>query len=574
MASTYTWTTRCLPGFSICAVFALLLCSFIISPYGKGEPGKHNGEATLPQLILSGYTVFCHVMSIVFPIRVCWAIRNLLKNMRTSALEVPNTTRHRAHSAKRDSGTLGQPVPRFVIILPAYKEEIATLEETLQVLASHAQARASYHLYLAMEEKEEGSASKAAGLIKSFEASFFRMSYTVHPSGLPGEAQGKSSNEAWAAKQAMRDYPEDWIKRNVVMTVMDADTHLSSRYFTQISGMHVGRAENNEACIYVPPLVFDRNLHNVPLPVRTADLMWAGAGISSLSEGSTICIPTSVYSLPMTLVEHVGGWDTDPGAIGEDMHMYLKCFFALSGNLDVRIVYAAASQCNVSSDEQGFRGYFSGLDARYKQALRHMWGALDTGYTIRQTISMLKRHRSAAKADNDSSNWTAFYTSTGLHKSMNSMFEAHFLPVHLCVILITSGIYTFFTPSFLVPTVFKMALDFSSHCRLFGWCTMLCYFYLYDRYHKLCVGLRQEEMRQAGLLGDMEDNDSITTNIFQLAGLFEAALFPIGGVVFGAIPAIQAELSHFFTERLTYVVSLKPSLPTIKSVSGTRPMTP
>ncbi|CAK1366763.1 unnamed protein product [Cercospora beticola] len=604
MATTYTWTTRCLPGFSICAVFALLLCSFIISPYGKGEPGKHNGEATLPQLILSGYTVFCHVMSIVFPIRVCWAIRDLLKSMRTSALEVPNTTRHRSHMVKRDSGTFEQPVPLFVIILPAYKEEVATLEETIRVLASHTQARASYHLYLAMEEKEEGSAFKAAGLIKSFEASFFRMSYTVHPAGLPGEAQGKSSNESWAAKQATRDYPEDWIKRNVLITVMDADTHLSSRYFTQIAHMHTDRVENNDACVYVPPLVFDRNLHRVPLPVRTADLMWAGAGISSLYQGSTICIPTSVYSLPMTLVEQVGGWDTDPGAIGEDMHMYLKCFFALSGNLDVRIVYAAASQCNVSSDEQGFMGYFAGLDARYKQATRHMWGALDTGYTIRQTISMLRRHRESSQGSTNvplsapNSNWTAFCTSTGLHKSMTSttttteqapprpinwynlfvlyhrMFEAHFLPVHLCVILITSGIYTFYTPTFLVPTVFKMALDFSSHCRLFGWCTMLCYFYLYDRYHKLCVGLRQEEMRQAGLLEDMEDNDGITPNIFQVAGLFEAALFPIGGVIFGAIPAIQAELSHFFTERLTYVVSLKPSLPTLKSVNGSRPMTP
>ena len=40
----------------------------------------------------------------------------------------------------------------------------------------------------------------------------------------------------------------------------------------------------------------------------------------------------------MTLVESVGGWDTDPGSIGEDMHMYLKCFFHLSGNLQVQII--------------------------------------------------------------------------------------------------------------------------------------------------------------------------------------------------------------------------------------------
>lgn len=159
--------------------------------------------------------------------------------------------------------------------------------------------------------------------------------------------------------------------------------------------MHTESAEANESTIYVPPLIFDRNLHRVPLPVRTADIMWAGAGMSSLYAGSTVCIPTSVYSVPMTLVEHVGGWDTGPGAIGEDMHMYLKCFFALSGNLNVKVVYAPVSQCNVSSDSKGITGYFGGLTARYNQALRHMWGSLDSGFAIRESIEMFNRHRKA-----------------------------------------------------------------------------------------------------------------------------------------------------------------------------------
>ena len=183
----------------------------------------------------------------------------------------------------------------------------------------------------------------------------------------------------------------------------------------------------------------------------------------------------------MTLVEHVGGWDTGPGAIGEDMHMYLKCFFALGGNLKVQIVYSAASQCNVSSDVKGLSGYFDGLRARYRQALRHMWGALDTGYAIRESVKMVSRHKvanappaelplSASKSVFNliqrygasaltycSANWSAFYTSTGLHKSLiprraetehappktinktnlftlyHRLFEAHFLPCHLAV---------------------------------------------------------------------------------------------------------------------------------------------
>lgn len=77
-----------------------------------------------------------------------------------------------------------------------------------------------------MEEKEVKSDVKAALLIKAFDKSFYKMSYTVHPQDIPGEAQGKSSNESWAAKQACRDYPDTAIKQNVIMTVMDGEPQL------------------------------------------------------------------------------------------------------------------------------------------------------------------------------------------------------------------------------------------------------------------------------------------------------------------------------------------------------------
>ena len=198
-------------------------------------------------------------------------------------------------------------------------------------------------------------------------------------------------------------------------------------------------------------------------------------------------------------------------------------------------------------------------------------------------VALLSR---ASEANNrlPSSNWTAFYTSTGLHKSLipktadterlpiksihkfnlitifHRLFEAHFLPTHLAVILTTSGIYTLLHPSFLIPSALKLALDVSGWLRLVGFCTMLVFFFLYERYHKLCVGLRQEEMRRAGLLEDMRDNDGFCHRTFQVAGLLETATFPIGGFIFGAIPAMQAVISHLFTDRLTYVVSLKPQL--------------
>lgn len=76
-------------------------------------------------------------------------------------------------------------------------------------------------IYLAMEEKEDKSAFKAQNLISTFDQSFYKMSYTIHPEGIPGEAQGKSSNESWAGKQACRDYSDATLKPNIIMTTMD-----------------------------------------------------------------------------------------------------------------------------------------------------------------------------------------------------------------------------------------------------------------------------------------------------------------------------------------------------------------
>lgn len=78
-----------------------------------------------------------------------------------------------------------------------------------------------------MEGKEEHSDVKAANLIHSFGESFYKMSFTVHPFNLPGEAQGKSSNESWAAKQAFKDYPAE-MKKDIIMTVMDGKSRLES----------------------------------------------------------------------------------------------------------------------------------------------------------------------------------------------------------------------------------------------------------------------------------------------------------------------------------------------------------
>jgi hypothetical protein len=164
--------------------------------------------------------------------------------------------------------------------------------------------------------------------------------------------------------------------------------------------MHMAYPDTATTTLYSAPIIFDRNADKVPAIVRVGDIMWAAAGMSGLYHGSTIAPPTSVYSVPLELVDRVGGWDCDSEAIGEDLHMYLKCFFALNGNLTVRTVLSPVSQSNVTAggSGKGIKGIISDMRARYKQALRHMWGALDTGYALRKTAELWQERKHTSRA--------------------------------------------------------------------------------------------------------------------------------------------------------------------------------
>lgn len=88
---------------------------------------------------------------------------------------------------------------------------------------------------------------------------------------------------------------------------------------------------------------------------------------------------------------------------------------------------------------------------------------------------------------------------------------------------------------------------------------MVYFFYLYAHYHQTCIELREFEMRSDRSTEDTASRGSFSGNDPHSAGILEALLFPIGGFLYGAIPALQAILSHLFTERLVYIVSSKPS---------------
>lgn len=375
-----------------------------------------------------------------------------------------------------------------------------------------------------------------------------------------------------------------------------ADSHLSSNYFAHLSSMHLSYPDTAKTTLYAAPIIFDRNAHSVPALVRVADILWAGAGLSGLYRGSTIAPPTSVYSVPLELVDRVGGWDCDPEAIGEDLHMYLKCFFALNGNLTVRTIVSPVSQSNVTGGVGGgYKGLVADVKARYKQAIRHMWGALDSGYAMRKVVELWqdRKHtqRSFRPVHSALSDSTDVYVpesqidpeappvengvfSDVTHDTLKEpdwerivylfhrLFEAHFLPLQTTILIIASTLYVWVTEGNPDVHGVNWIFDVCNVLRTAGFMEVAFLLFLYEGFHRIAVETREKEMSDAGLAKGMNFSHRNVSKNWK-----DYCMVPLVAPLFGAIPCAQAQICHFWTIDLVYTVSKKVTRQRSRSVT-------
>lgn len=151
-------------------------------PVGPGQNQHHihhRDEISAWQLVFVYYTLFVHVLGLLFPMRLVWATRSMIANLRKtnttpqfiSRAASSHPPKSRSSSVYDDSVSSGEcsgyesdvelslasstesewedePL-LHAIIIPNYKEELDTLRETLDIFASHSQASSSYEVRLA-----------------------------------------------------------------------------------------------------------------------------------------------------------------------------------------------------------------------------------------------------------------------------------------------------------------------------------------------------------------------------------------------------------------------------------------
>ncbi|KAI8991175.1 glycosyl transferase family group 2-domain-containing protein [Mycotypha africana] len=267
-------------------------------------------------------------------------------------------------------------------IIPNYCEPEELLKDTMERIACHSSAASHYGLILAMEESEPGWEGKARRLQQYFSDRFAHFIITSHPSNIPGESRGKGSNVAYAARHGCRELIEQKgiDSRRIIITVSDSDAAIPELYIREVEHA-LNTAEDPYHVLCAPPIFFSRNCFDVPAAVRVTDITWSAMVMSNLSNSRGMCIPCSNYSLSWVLADEVGYWDTDADAVGEDMHMWLKCFWKTQGLVRTAPIYVPINLTNVQTE-----GYLSNVNARYVQAKRHYNGVADVAYTLKHAF--------------------------------------------------------------------------------------------------------------------------------------------------------------------------------------------
>ena len=270
------------------------------------------------------------------------------------------------------------PKIHHLAIIPNYKEPAEVLAKTLDAISKSHGARDRMTVVLAMEAADSAAEKTAAELVKNFSNRFTRVLVTYHPANLPGEVPGKAANETWAGRKAKTELVDRLgIDINsIIVTSCDADSIFHPEYFNELERMFTSEPHPDH-CIWQAPVMFDSNIWNVPSTIRLLTYFINAAQLSELTSPLSFAMPISSYSLSLKLIDEVGYWD--PVVIPDDYHMYLRCMFALNGNLRLVPIFLPirGETVNGQTRWQAWKTY-------YKQKVRHSWGSQDTAYILQQ----------------------------------------------------------------------------------------------------------------------------------------------------------------------------------------------
>lgn len=260
-----------------------------------------------------------------------------------------------------------------LIFYPTYKESYDIIDKSFDSIATSRYPHEKIVIVLAGEERDKDNFHVIAQKIKKkYAAQFSDLLITLHPKNLPDELPGKGSNIHYAGKQAQRYIDERGIPyEKVIVSAFDIDTRPHPQYFAYLTYLYLSQ-EDPTRTSYQPLALYNNNIWESNFLIRiiaNGTTFWLLTDLSRPERLFTF----SSHSMSFKALVDVGFWQKD--IVTEDSRIFLQCFCAYGGDYKVVPMYIPVSMNTVWTGS-----LWQGIVDQYKQMRRWAWGVENFPY--------------------------------------------------------------------------------------------------------------------------------------------------------------------------------------------------
>lgn len=263
-----------------------------------------------------------------------------------------------------------------LVILPMYKEPLEVVRASFLSLAKINYPLSKVIVVLAIEERGgEPALTVAREIEKEFGGAFFKFLVSVHPKDITGEVAGKGSNDFWAIR-AVKNKIIDTLNisyERIIVSVFDADTITHPEFFGRLAYAYLSCKKPLRSSFQPIPL-FINNIWQAPAFSRIFAFSTTFWQMIQQSRPERL-ITFSSQSIGFKPLSEIGFWQTN--VVSEDSRIFWQCLLNFDGDWQtVPLFFPVYMDANIGNT------FWQTIKNQYKQIQRWAYGVENNPYFL------------------------------------------------------------------------------------------------------------------------------------------------------------------------------------------------